>query len=125
MSTPNLGITHLATAQNNKEVTVNSGFDAFDGAITDVSSQAMADADQTPSSANALAHAVIQCTGALTADRHLILPNVKKIYAVNNQTTGSHNIIVETASPGSTVSIAAGAKWVYCDGANNFAQIGS
>ena len=85
----------------------------------------MADADQTPSSANALSHAVIQCTGALTADRHLILPNVKKIYAVNNQTTGSHNVVVKTAGSGTTVSIAAGAKWVYCDGANNFAQIGS
>lgn len=125
MSTPNLGISHLAASQNQKEVTVNAGFDAFDAAITDVFSQAMADADQTPSSANALDHAVIECTGALTADRHLILPNVKKIYAVNNKTTGGHNIIVETASASATVSIAAGAKWVYCDAANNFAQIGS
>jgi hypothetical protein len=125
MSTPNLGITHLAASQNQKEVTVNAAMDAFDGAISDVFSQPMADADQTPSSANALTHAVIECTGALTADRHLILPNSKKLYGVNNKTTGSHNIIVKTASSSATVSIAAGAKWVYCDGANNFTQIGS
>jgi hypothetical protein len=125
VSTPNLGIAHLASASSQKEVVVNSGFDAFDGAISNVFTQAMADADQTPSSSNALGCAVVQCTGALTADRHLILPNVKKIYAVNNQTTGSHNVVVKTAGSGTTVSIAAGAKWVYCDGANNFAQIGS
>jgi hypothetical protein len=125
MSTPNLGITHLAASQNQKEVTVNAAMDAFDGAISDVFSQAMADADQTPSSANALTHAVIECTGALTADRHLILPNSKKLYGVNNKTTGGHNVIVKTTSASATVSIAAGAKWVYCDGANNFAQIGS
>lgn len=124
-TTPNLAIQLIASGQSQKEVTVNAGFNAFDGAISDVFTQAMADADQTPSSANALTHAVIQSTGALTADRHLILPNVKKIYAVNNKTTGSHNVIVKTAGSGTTVSIAAGAKWVYCDGANNFAQIGS
>lgn len=124
-TTPNLGIALLQAAQSNKTTTVDNAFVAFDGAITDVFTQAMADADQTPSTANALSHAIIQCTGGDTADRHLILPNVKKIYAINNQTTGSHNIIVKTAGSGSTVSIAAGAKWVYCDGANNFVQIGS
>ena len=125
MATPNLGIAHIASAQSQKEVTANAAFDLFDGAISGVFTQAMADADQTPSSANALKNAVIQCAGALTADRHLILPNVPKIYAVNNQTTGSHNIVVKTSGSGTTVSIAAGAKWVYCDGSNNFAQIGS
>jgi|SRR5579864_1529580 len=125
MATPNLAIVHIATNQNSKEVTANSAFDSLDVAMTDVFTQAMADADQTPSTANALTHAVIQCTGALTADRHLILPNTKKIYAINNQTTGSHNIVVKTSGSGSTVSIASAAKWVYCDGANNFTQIGS
>lgn len=126
MSTsPNLGIALLQQSQASKYVTVNNAIDALDGAITDVFTQAMADADQTPSTANALAHAVIQCTGALTADRHLILPNVKKIYAVNNQTTGSHNVIVKSPGSGSTVTVGAACKWVYCDGANNFTQIGS
>jgi hypothetical protein len=124
-SSPNLGIALLAEAQSSKYVTVNNAIDALDGAITDVFTQAMADANQTPSTANALAHMVIQCTGALTADRNLVLPNAKKVYAINNQTTGSHNIVVKTSGSGSTVSIGAACKWVYCDGSNNFTQIGS
>ena len=121
MGTPNLGIAHIVANQNQPEVTANAAFDAFDGALTDVFSQAMADADQTPSTANAMSHMVIECTGAPTADRHLILPNTKKVYGINNKTTGGHNIIVETAAPAGTVSVAAGSpKIVYCDGANNF-----
>lgn len=124
MGTPNLGIQHVVAAQNQPEVTVNAGFDEFDGAITDLFSQAMADADQTPSTANAMTHMVFECTGALTADRHLILPNTKKLYVINNKTTGGHNIIVETAAPAGTVSVAAGSpKIMYCDGANNFVAI--
>jgi len=123
MSTPNLGIALLAESQSSKYVTVNNAFDALDGAITDVFVQAMADANQTPSTANAMSHAVIQCTGALTADRNLVLPNTKKLYVIHNLTTGSHNVVVTTASASATVAVAAGAQQVYCDGANNFYAI--
>ena len=124
MSSPNLGIALLAESQSGKYVTMNNAIDALDGAITDVFVQAMADADQTPSTANAMAHAVIQCTGALTADRHLILPNTKKLYVVHNLTTGSHNVIAKTSSASATVTVEAAAiQQVYCDGANNFYAI--
>src|ERR1700691_5606313 len=124
-SSPNLGIQLLAESQSTKYVTVNNAIDALDEAIAAVFTQAMGDADQTPSAAQAAQCAVIQCTGALTADRHLILPNSHKVYGINNQTTGGHNIIVKTSGSGSTVTIASGAKWVYCEGSNNFNQIGS
>lgn len=120
-TTPNLAIALLAESQSSKYVTVNNALDALDGAITDVFVQAMADANQTPSTANALSHAIIQCTGAQTADRSLVLPNVKKQYVIHNLTTGSHNVIVETASASATVTVASAAvQHVYCDGANNF-----
>jgi hypothetical protein len=124
-SSPNLGIALLAQSQSSKYVTVNNAIDAIDGALTDVFLQAMADANQTPSTADAMSHMVIQCTGALTADRNLVLPNSKKVYAIDNKTTGSHNVVVKTSGSGSTVSIGAACKWVYCDGANNLTQIGS
>jgi hypothetical protein len=36
MPTPNLNITHIAAAQNQKEVTANAAFDALDKALTGV-----------------------------------------------------------------------------------------
>jgi hypothetical protein len=35
MASPNLAITHVAAAQNQKEVTVNDAIDALDRALTD------------------------------------------------------------------------------------------
>ena len=139
MSSPNLGIALLVASQNNKYVTVNDAIDALDGAIAGVFVQAMADADQTPADSDALSCMVIQCTGAMTADRHLILPDSPKLYAIHNLATGGHSIIVETLSFANTVSIppvepiwagspatiigATGAQLVYCDGQNNFYAI--
>lgn len=120
MSTANLGLPYLVAAESQKTVQVNTDLDAIDGAIAGVFVQAMADADQTPSTANAMANNVIECTGALTADRHLILPNTKKGYWINNLTTGGHNIVVKTSGSGSTFSVASGKSFTYCDGANNF-----
>lgn len=123
MSTPNLAIAHIQAAQAQKEVTANAAFDAFDGAITGKFTQAMADADQTPSTANALSHRIFECTGALTADRKLIFPNTSKDYIVNNKTTGGHNITVK-AGAGATVNVAAGTpQLVYCDGSTNVVAV--
>jgi hypothetical protein len=66
-------------------------------------------------------------TGALTADRHIIVPSSKKLYVVSNQTTGGFNLIVKT-SGGSGVGIpnigsaspfvASDYVVLYCDGTN-------
>jgi hypothetical protein len=124
MSTPYLGIAHIAANQNQPEVTANSAFDALDGADNGLLSVAMADADQTPTAANYYANGIFECTGALTADRHLIVPNTKRRFIVNNKTTGGHNIIVETAAPAGTAIVAAGTpQLVYCDGADNIVAV--
>lgn len=124
MSTPNLGIAHIAANQNQPEVTANTAFDALDNAENGLLSVAMADADQTPTAAQFYSAGVIECTGADTADRHLIVPNTKRVFIVNNKTTGGHNIIVETSSPGGTVTVAAGTpQLMYCDGANNIVAV--
>jgi hypothetical protein len=119
-ATPNLGIALLQQAQSLKYVTVNDAFDAFDGAIAGVFTQAMANANQTPSTPTAMENMVFKCTGALTANRELILPNSPKLYVIHNLTTGGFSIVVQTASPSATVTVGSGAQLVYCDGANNF-----
>lgn len=66
--------------------------------ISGVVTQAMADANQTitiPNGATGVARNMfIECTGALTAARQLIVPANKKIYFIFNNTTGGFAITV-------------------------------
>jgi hypothetical protein len=115
-ATENLGITPIASNQAQKEVTANEAFERLAGAIAEKLMVAMADADVTLSAAQALATASIECTGALTAGRSLIVPIARKLYDVANQTGGGFAVTVRTAS-GSGVSIAAGDEQIVrCDG---------
>lgn len=121
--TPNLKITEIAANQNQKEVTANQAFIEFDGAITDLLSVAMTDANYTLNSSEggeALAHMAFTFSGTLSADRNIIVPVNKKLYLVQNNTTGGHNLTVKT-SGGTGVAIAVSATSytiVYCDGTN-------
>jgi hypothetical protein len=122
--TPYLGIAHIASSQNQKEVTANAAFDQLDAAANAVLAVAMADADKVLSAASFTSSAVFECTGADTADRHLTVPNTMRVFIVNNKTTGGHNVIVKTAGSGGTVTVAAGTpQLVYCDGANNIVAV--
>jgi hypothetical protein len=112
----NLGITPIASSQAQKEVTANQAFERLAGAIAEKLMVAMADADVILSAAQALATASIECTGALTAGRSLIVPIARKLYDVANQTGGGFAVTVRTAS-GSGVAIAAGDEQIVrCDG---------
>ena len=66
--------------------------------ISGVVTQAMADSNQTitiPNGATGVARNMfIECTGALTAARQLIVPANKKIYFIFNNTTGGFAITV-------------------------------
>ena len=67
-------------------------------AVSGVVTQAMADSNQTitiPNGATGVARNMfIECTGALTAARQLIVPANKKIYFIFNNTTGGFAITV-------------------------------
>lgn len=119
MATPNLAIAHIAASQNQKEVTANAAFDALDTAMTDELSVPMADTNQTLSTAQALGHLVFVATGALTADRNLVVPTNRKLYVLSNATTGGHNVTLTTAAgTGVAVAAADGYRFAYCDGVN-------
>jgi hypothetical protein len=119
MSTPSLGITHIAAAQTQKEVTANAAFDALDAATNGLATISMTDADKDLTAAQVASGAVIVMTGALTADRNVTVPATARRFVVKNSTTGGHNVTVKT--PGGTgIAIAAGDgyKDLFCDGVN-------
>lgn len=63
-------------------------------------------------------NAVLKITGALTADRNVVVPAVNKVYLAINATTGGHSLTFKTPS-GTGVTVPNGqARWVYSDGTN-------
>ncbi len=121
MASPNLAITHISASQNQKEVTANTAFDELDKALTDRISIAMTDANYVLSTAEggeALGHLVYVFTGALTADRNIVVPANTKLYVVSNQTTGGHNITVKTAAGTGIAVTNSDFQFLYCDGTN-------
>jgi hypothetical protein len=119
MSTPNLGISHIAASQNQKEVTANSAFDGLDNALCAGTSLAITNAGLTLTSAQAMGNFAIVLTGALTAAANLIVPASRKPYLISNQTTGGYNVTVKTPS-GTGIAVAPGTNYqmLYCDGTN-------
>lgn len=124
MSTPYLGIAHIVANQNQPDVTANAAFDALDGASNGVLQVALSGASVTLTAAQFDGYGILECTGALTANCNLIVPNTMRRFVVNNKTTGGHNVVIETAAPAGTVSVVAGTpQLVYCDGANNIVAV--
>lgn len=118
MATPNLAISHIASSQNQKEVTANTAFDDLDLAMTDAYSFALTTGDYTFSNPEALTHMVYQMTGTPGAPRNIIVPVNKKLYIFKNATTSGHAHTVKTFA-GTGVTLAPGGYAVlYCDGTN-------
>lgn len=116
---PNLGIELIGTGDQagNWGSTNNLNIGTLvEQAISGVVTQAMADADQTLTIANGASSATnnarnmfIECTGALTAARSLIVPTNKKLYFISNATSGGHAITVKVSGQ-TGVSVPMGAK---------------
>lgn len=124
MSTPNLALAHIASNQASKEITANAALDGLDRALTGLLAKAFpSDADYTlnlsavPSEATG--YIAYNFTGTITALRNIIVPTGKKMYLVQNSTTGGLPIKVKTAA-GTGVIVANGAGYalLYCDGTN-------
>ena len=84
-------------------------------AVSGYTTQAMADADQTlamtPGASATARNMFIECTGALTAARNLIVPFNKKLYFIYNNTTGGFAITVKVTGQ-TGVAVPAGAKMI-------------
>lgn len=67
---------------------------------------------------NQARNAVVNLTGAMTANREVVVPTANKVYLIKNSTTGGFNITVKTAA-GTGVEVGPlTSRWVYCDGTN-------
>lgn len=74
MSTPNLAIAHIAAAQNQKEVTANTAFDALDNAGNRVLDVDVSDSNVTLTNDQFRRNGRLRATGATTAGRTVTLP---------------------------------------------------
>lgn len=109
MPSPNLAVTHVAAAQNQKEVTINDAVDALDNAMNRALSVAMADANLTLTGTQANRNGLIVLTGTLTASRTLTLPANHRRLAIRNETSGGQDVRAKYAGSGAEVVIVPGA----------------
>lgn len=81
-----------------------------------IATQAMADANQTVSQAQALCDTLVT-TGALTATRNLVVPLVRRRWTVRNNCTGGSVQVIGASGTGVTIATVKVAV-VECDGTN-------
>lgn len=118
--TQNLQVTKIDSAQAQKEVTANEAFDAFDAGFSQFT-KAMTDADYTLLSTTVpkeWQYGILSFTGALTANRNIIVPTAKKTYVLVNGTTGGFSLTLKTAA-GTGVAVSGSTPRILrCDGTN-------
>ena len=86
MPTPNLNITHVAAAQNNKEVTVNDALNALDVALTDALSIDFSGGPVTLTAAQFRQAIAFKPSATLTAPESLSVPQLKRVFVVTDTT---------------------------------------
>jgi hypothetical protein len=122
MTSPNLAIAHVAAAQAQKEVTINSAVDLLDRAVTEVLTIDFGPGDVTLTAAQYRQHRVFRAAGP-SAARTLTLPQIRREVAIDNA-AGTATLTVARGT--GFVEIPAGAALtVYTDGtANGIRPIG-
>jgi hypothetical protein len=122
MPTPNLSITHIAAAQNQKEVTANAAFDALDKALTVALSVDFTAGDVTLTDAQFREHIAFQAANLATA-RTLTVPAIQRLFVVDNAAGGDTLTVIRGAT---TIVLAAGGGGVfYTDGSSDgLVQVG-
>jgi hypothetical protein len=126
--TSSLRLVKQAAGENNTTwgtIFNNQFSDLIDSAIAGYLTVAVADANKTLTTSNGSPDesraAVLQFTGALTANRTITIPAVSKIYFLRNTTTGGFELVIKTAA-GVAITIPAAASVVaVCDGTDTFA----
>lgn len=91
-------------------------------AICGVLSVAEGDATLTLTALNGASdqsrNAVVILTGAVTAQRNVVVPTSAKLYLMVNSTTGGFSVNVTTVAGTGTLIPPGQSRWVYCDGTN-------
>lgn len=121
MPTPILGIPEVAPTQTDKTTTMNDAMVAIEAATQDQLTVDMSGGDVTLTALQYTRASLFTCSG-LTADRNLIVPLTKRVFAVRN--VSSFAVTVKGAT-GATVTVAGGdGAIIICDG-TDCTQFGS
>src|SRR5512134_478540 len=116
MASPNLNITHVAAAQNQKEVTINDAIDALDRAMGNVLVVDFTAGNVTLTDAQ-FRGAVAFVAANLSVTRDLTVPQIKRLFAVSNA-AGTAALTIKRGT--GAVEVAAGtAILAYTDGTAN------
>lgn len=117
-TTPNLGITKPQTGQAQPQVTIATGFDAFDAAVAGRLSKSVAGSADVTLSTTEARNAIYEFTGALTGNVNVIVPNKNRKFIVYNNTSGAFTLTIKTAA-GTGIAVTQGTRvWLYCDSTN-------
>src|SRR5689334_13710078 len=98
---------------------INNTFDMLESAIAGAASLAFTNADITLTNVDytddQAKKNVLYCSGTLSADVNIIIPNKTKTFRVINNTSGAHTLKIKTAS-GTGIGITQGcAVEVWCN----------
>jgi hypothetical protein len=94
MPSPNLAIAHVAASQNQKEVTINDAIDALDRAMTDTLALDLSAGSLSLTAAQLRAAMVLHPMGALTGPASILVPQIRRVFALLN-TDSAFAITVE------------------------------
>jgi hypothetical protein len=92
-------------------------FEALGGASNALHPVTITGSDVTLTTAEGLEHGAFNCTGTLTGDRDLIVPDFEKVYVVRNATSGSFDLGVRTSAQLTFPTVTQGSTaLLICDG---------
>ena len=94
MPSPNLAVTHVAAAQNQKEVTINDAIDALDRALTDTLALDLTSGALTLTAAHLRSAMVLRPAAALSGPATITLPQLRRVFALVN-TDAVHALTVQ------------------------------
>jgi hypothetical protein len=116
MATPNLNITHIVTAQAQKEVTANEAFDALDAALCGELSLDFTSGNVSLSDAQFRGSIAFRAAN-LSVARDLTVPAIKRLFVASNK-DGTNTLTMKRGS--TSIAVAAGAvALLYADGTTN------
>jgi len=131
--TPDLRLTLQATGDNNNTwgTIANAVFSLIEQAVAGYLAVTLSTGAVTLSTVNGgsdqARNATLALIGSISGNCTVVIPNVPKVYILDNQTSGAFTVTVETSAPSASVVLGQGTvTLVYCDGANNvFAAAGN
>lgn len=117
MPSPNLAVTHVAAAQNQKEVTINDAIDALDRALTDTLALDLSTGALTLTAAQFRSAMVLRPAAALSEPATVTVPALRRVFAVLN-TDAVHGLTVQRGTA-SVLLVPGESAVLICDGSDN------